>query len=475
MTETRYRTPIRVERNAGAWEYHDLLHSYGAVIGLSLCVAALGQLGLALARPIFILGCFAAANFAYRKGGLGSHVEASITLFVFAPFLRRIVDLHAGFDASSVMLVGPLLATMAAFPELRRLLFDRLPRPALFVPYLLICLCVTYGWILSAFQDNMLPASIAAAKHIVPMLYCVCLMLRPDQSGPVIRSAARAFLVVSPIIGIYGIAQHVAPLAWDKYWMVSSKMLSIGEPEPGKVRVFSTMNSPASFAFYAICSLLFSSFSSTVISALLVPIVAVLPLAVALLLSGVRTAWIAAIVALIFCALFRQTRKRAGLLGSYLAAGLVITLLYTSFGSTVADRLGTLTGGVSHDGSGQDRVHDYLYVFTEGSRYLFGVGLTGSADPLLAAADGQLLASVTQLGLVVGTLHTALIIWAGLQAVLAIRGQPGMLPIIAGAVVAGNMSIFLLLDFTEGEMGFLFWMLVGTLSRSTAPHADGRP
>jgi hypothetical protein len=273
----------------------------------------------------------------------------------------------------------------------------------------------------------------------------------------VLRAAARAFLIASPVIGLYGIAQNLAPPAWDTYWMVSSKMLSIGSPEAGQLRVFSTMNSPASFAFYAVCGLLLFSFTRSVIPPVLVAVGALLPLAMALLLSGVRTAWISAAVAVAFCFLFKPTRARAGILAVCLALGVAFTLLYTSFGDTFG-------GGVAQDGSGQDRLHDYLYVFNDSSRYVFGIGLSGDSDPQMAALDGQLLLSVVQMGLAVGMLHMLSLLWAGAQALLSLRHDQAVLRIVAGAVVLGDLSVFLLLGFSVGEIGFLFWMLVGVLT-----------
>ena len=265
-----------------------IVTTYAAVIGLLLFTAFLGQVGIGAARLLFVVGCFGVAVRAYRLGGLPLHLETSLVLFVFSPLLRRIIDVHLGYDASGTMLVGPLLALTAVFPELRRLLAKRRGDMIVFLPYLLITACVTYGWIISAFQNNIVPATISAAKYMVPMLYCVCLLVRSDESTRVLRAAVRAFLIIGPIIGLYGIAQELSPQRWDTYWIVASKFEAAGQPEPMQVRVFSTMNSPASFATYAVCGLLLFSFTRSFIPTLLVPFVALLPLSMSLLLSGIR-------------------------------------------------------------------------------------------------------------------------------------------------------------------------------------------
>ena len=139
--------------------------------------------------------------------------------------------------------------------------------------------------------------------------------------------------------------------------------------------------------------------------------------------------------------------------------------------------MNTLSGSLSQDGSASERLHDYIYVFTEGQRYLFGMGLSADADARMAALDGQLLLSVVQMGLVFGTLHTLLIMWAGVQGLLTLRHNQEVLRVVAGALILGEMSVFLLIGFSVGEIGFLFWMLVGVLTGrpEQRAHDSARP
>ena len=448
---------------------------YAMLIGFLLVVAALGEVGVGAVRMLFILGCVTVAYVAYRTGSLALHVEVVIPLFVFAPFLRRLIDLHTGYEPSGMMLVGPLAALGVALPELRGLMSGRGQKLAPFTPYLLMTACLTYGWALSAVANAFLPSTITAAKYGLPMLYCMCLMLRPDQSDRVLNSAARAFLVVSPIIGLYGIYQHLYPPAWDQYWMTQSKMVSIGQPLPGQVRVFGTMNSPVSFAAYATCGLLLFSFiRRSFIPPLLVPVVALLPLSLALLLTEVRSAWISAAVSLAFCLSFKRTRSRAGVLTVCLGLGIAFALLFTSFGDSVGERLGSMNAGVSDDGSGYERMHDYMYVFTESDRFLFGIGLAGATDPRMAAMDGQLLQSGVQMGTVIGLVYCLAMLWAGGQALLTLRRDDGVMRLVAGSWILGELAIFLLTAISIGESGFLFWMRVGVITAKPRPPGDGR-
>ena len=454
-------------KNTRSKQSRDTVVVYALLVCLLLITAGCGQVGVGAATNLlFIVGALAVAFRAYRVGGLPLHAEVVIIIFVFAPLLRRIVDLKTGYDPSGTILIGPLAAVCVAFFELRVLLWRQKRSFSVFIPFILMTVCVIYGWMLSAFQDMFVPASIQAVKYMVPPLYCMCLILRSDRSEDVLRSVARSFLAVGPIIGIYGVWQHLDPQPWDQYWMTASKVLSIGKPYSGMVRVFSTMNSPVSFAAYATCGLLLFSFSPrTFIPFILVPFVAILPLCLAILLSAVRTAWISAAVSLLFCLMFNRTRGRASILIVCLVVGVVGAVTLTSFGDTVSARLETMQNGVADDGSGGERISDYTHVFSSDGRYVLGTGLAPlEPDPVLYAMDGQILLSSAQMGTTIGVIYVLCVVWAGVQALCRIKRDEGPLRLVAGALIVGNLAILPLTAIAVGEIGFLFWLLVGVLT-----------
>ncbi len=468
------RARSRRETRPVSASYTTVLGDYGPLVVLLLLTGVMGQLGLGITRLLFVVGCVGVAVRAYHRGSFALHVQIALPLFVFAPLLRRILDLHAGYDASGSMLVGPLLALTAVFPTLRRLLSRRSVSGSTLVPYGIAGLCLTYGWMITAFGGDFIPSTTNAMKYVIPMLYCVCLILAPQQSAGVMGAAAKTFLVVSPIMGLYGIFQHLDPQPWDQFWMISSKIDSIGLPEPGKVRVFGTMNSPVSFAAYATCGLLLFTFvRSKLMPPILVPFVAILPLSVALLLSGVRTAWISAIISIFVCLGFGKTRKRAVVLLVCLVGGAVFALLFTSFGDVIASRLTSLDSKVSDDGSGTARLDDYFHVFGGDDRYLLGVGLGGRTDSTMNALDGLLLSSAVQMGTIFGLLHTVAVLWAGMQAVCRVGRNSDVMRLVTCALVVGSMAVFLLTNISVGEIGFLFWMMVGVLTAEVGETAPG--
>jgi hypothetical protein len=453
-------SPSGLLRGRGWLPDRDRLIIYALLAGLILVVFAAGLKGVGAVRPLFILGCVALAWRAWRVGP-GLHIEVAIILFTLAPFLRRVVDLHAGFSANGLMLIGPLGSLMVALPELRGVLLQRRGGLGVYAPYAVMIGCILYGWSISAFQGDFLEASVGGAKMLAPLLYAMCLIQRPESCEEVIQSAARAFLFICPIVGLYAIYQYMVLPEWDRYWMMYSKMQSIGQPEARQVRVFGTMNSPASFAMFVSCGLLLFGFCRRgwVAALLLVPV------CLGLLLTSVRTAWISVAIGVAYCFFFNATRSRALLLTLCLFGAGAAAMLLTPFGDMIATRFATLAGDPSQDGSGHERLLEYVHIYSDLDHYLFGKGLAGHILSLQTVAlDGQLVASAFMMGIVVGNIHILAMIWAAAQALTRVEPNASPIWLAVAAVVIGNFVVIPLSIISSGEIAFLVWSLVALLT-----------
>lgn len=438
-----------------------LLHSKArlALIGLLLGTAALALAAPSIARPAFILGCAVVGTMAWREG-CGPSIETALTLYVFAPFLRRLVDVSIGFDPSSTMLIGPVLAIAIPTVELRHLLYQREPDDEALLPLLLVGACITYGMLISAFAGEFASLGTAALKMYAPLLYGAWIMRRVRRDPGALEATTRAFLVLAPIIGAYGVWQYISPSDWDRYWMVSvSGTISVlGRPEPYQVRVFSMMNSPASFGTYAACGVLLFGFCRRGWTAMVFAAV----IGLGLLFTYYRTAWISLALGIGYCALFGQTRRRAGVISVVIVIATILAAGSADFGDAIVDRLQTFTGSVSEDGSGKARLGQLFEVYRLVDEMAYGLGFARLATPFngVDAADGEVVTAIIAMGAIVGSLYLVGLVWACVQALLRIRAHADQRLIVTGAVIAGMLASIPLTSVTSGEIGLLLWVFI---------------
>lgn len=411
-----------------------------------------------LVRPVFILGCAVAGWLAWRKGA-EAHVQSAILMFAFAPLVRRLVDISAGFDSSSLMLSGPLLFIIAPVPSviLSRSNPD-MPANGWIVAPLVILACVAYGGALSIIQNDWFNAANGGMKWAAPVLYAIALQQRARSDGALLAAITLAFVLVLPLSGLYGIWQYVDPQSWDQFWMANASITSAGFPLPYMVRVFSTMNGPASYATFTATGLLLVGFLRPGWLAT----AAMAPAAVGLLLSLYRTSWITLAAGVLFCLLFAPTRMRALSISAGLAGAVVVTLLFTPFGEAITSRFETL-GSVMRDSSGTERLDEYITLWNAPNSMVLGNGFT-ITDVGVAGAmpiDGQIIACWVTMGIPVGLICLTAYIWVALVATGAAWRTPTREGVVLGALALSALLIQLpLTSIASGEVSALFWMLV---------------
>lgn len=421
--------------------------------GVLLLVAAVLGPGVgAPFRMVFIAACGVVGWLAWRQSP-GTHLQAALILFAFAPFVRRMIDLTAGFDPTGLMLVGPLVALIAPVTQLRALLDDDRLFRAPMAPLMVVAGCVIYAAALSLFQGEVMNAATATVKWLVPLLYAALLMSFCDRDE-MMQAAASAFIVLLPLMGLYGLYQYVDPPAWDQYWMRSAPIMSAGQPVAFAVRTFSTMNGPASFATFTAVGLIVIGFLRPGWAFGL----AATPAVLALLLSQYRTAWISLAVSLVFCLAFAPTRRRAGVIVACAAVAVALALVLTPFGEVIGERLSTLGQG-SADGSLQERLDQFVLLWNAPDSTLFGGGFTttdvGSAGAM--AIDGMFIACWLTMGIVFGLICVGGFVWAAARAIaLAVR-HTRRETVVIGALAVGALAQMPFASIASGELGVLFW------------------
>ena len=422
-----------------------------------------------LSRPLFMLGCAAAGWYAWQRSP-GAHLQAVLFLFAFSPFVRRLVDLSAGYDPNGIMLAGPLLAIMAPAPRLIELIDGRRTPSRQIAPILVVGTSVAYAIALSMFQGDWLQAASGSLKWIAPLVYAAVLAEGVDRDE-MMDAATSAFLVILPIIGLYGILQYVNPPEWDRYWMEMSTIMSAGQPKPFEVRTFSMMNGPASFATFTAAGLLLIGFLRRNWLSLLLTA----PAIVAFLLSLYRTAWLSLAAGILFCIFFAVTRRRAAFALAFLFAAVVIVLATTPFASVIDNRLATLMQG-SQDGSAQERLGEFVTLWARRDSMLFGAGFT-TVDVGVAGSmsvDGMIISAWLTMGIVGGIVCLFGLIWAAVNAIRAAWRDLDAKAVVIGALACGALVQLPLADIASGELGFLFWTFA-TLALADRPRNRDQP
>jgi hypothetical protein len=450
--------PTLVWPNKRGVDVQILVLPYGSLFALT---AGLGVIGQSASRPIFIAGCIGLGYLGWRAGP-GRHVQMATWLFAFSPLLRRVVDQGCGYDPSGIMLAGPLLALMVPCVDLRRL---RQGATTYYSPHILFAGCIGYAVLISAFGGAFAALPGPLLKTVAPLLYGVWVQERVAQGHDVMQPLARAFAWVTPIMGLYAMWQYSNPPEWDRLWMILSGMDSIGMPSPYQVRAFSTMNSPGSYATFAACGLMLFGFCSRRWWAALLA----LPVGIGLCLSLYRTSWLALLFGVLFCVIYPATRRRSVLVGLTLFGAAVLALGSTEFGDVLSQRFDSL-GALSNDGSLAARIAEFATFYARAGDFAFGDGLAAINQPdnPIGPLDGTMMQVFVGMGLFVGSICISALLWALRRALVHISLLSGAEMVVAAAVVLGEIVQLPFASITDGELGFLFWTMVGIASAQQA-------
>lgn len=407
-----------------------------------------------LVRPLFLLGCVAIGWYAWRQSP-EAHLQALLLLFCFAPFARRVVDFYAGFESAGIMLIGPLATMLVPVPRLFPLVDGRSsPLQQGRAPITVILLCVAYAAFLSMFKGGWFDAASGAVKWAAPALYAMVLIETANWRR-LMDAAAGMFAIVIPIMGLYGVYQYTLLPGWDSYWMDMAQRVTAGLPFPYEVRVFSTLNSPASYAtFTAVGILLVSYLRSPWIAA-----ISIIPAGVGFMLSQYRTAWLSLAIGVLFCMLFSASRFRSGLILAVLLFGGLSATLVPEFNDAMVKRLETFSQG-TQDGSFQERLSEFVTLWETPTASLGGLGFTID-DPGVAGTmpvDGMLIACWQMMGLVVGMFCVAAFTWAAARMPFVTLRRQDLQSVVLGALGCGFLFQIPFASISAAELGFLFWM-----------------
>ena len=395
----------------------------------------------------------------------------------FSPFLRRIADFSAGFEQNNPILLAPLVVLFPTLPSLARRILTK--GAALALPFGLMAACIFYGAVLALFDGKIVQGLYEPAWWLLPPALATYVMERPSELVAIRRALIQSLIVIVPIISAYGVLQFVSPQPWDLVWMLNVDNSTFGRPVPYEVRVFSMLNGPGLcgvFTAYAMLAL----FGGGVIG--LIVAMAAIPM---LLLTVIRTAWIAVAVGIVAILALAPARQRLQLVGGVAVAVLAMGLLITSpavpvtITNLVTDRALSFVS-LGTDTSAADRKDTYASFYNRLALSPLGEGFgaNGSATNAaqkrdLVALDSGILEIFLTFGLPVGLIYTYFM-WAITAASWrGLRVSRGALSASFAVLVATLAIMPLGLSFIS-EVGALQWTSIGLLLTMSAQSAGAQ-
>ena len=471
---SRRRRSSRLRRWRESVSNSDLA-AWAAVAAFSLYVAiALAGGGGRALTLTFPMGCVAVALFAYVRSP-ATYIGFVFWCWLATPFLRRVFDLQFGFHPASLLLVGPVLATMVSgFTLLRR---ARSLTGTTFVPFALALTALLYAYVVGLIQQPFVAATYDLMNWGAPLLFGLHMALE-WRRFPRMRSVLTKVVLWGVLVtAAYGLVQFVDPPDWDRVWVINAEMHSIGMPVPFLIRVFSTLNAPGPFAMFLVFAVLIGLPAPQRWKFLALALGLT-----ALLLTKTRSAWAAFLIGALVLQIRQPLRS---LPRQWIALAVVLliaapALTHPRIVRAVAGRAASLTA-IEDDRSYRERKQITNYVIGRLKHNPIGDGLgrLGSAGKLqtsngakmsVTALDSGVLEVFSVMGWMGGALFTFGLFGVAIPILRERRARRDAVANGAAAAVVALLFASFFGNVFVGVSGVMFWSAVGlaTAGRSYA-------
>ncbi|AFZ00870.1 hypothetical protein [Calothrix sp. PCC 6303] len=330
------------------------LYAWLAIASLILfstvCIA--GGIG-GIFRPGFVVVSFVVGIFLYARYPI-MYLGFTWWMWFLTSLLSRLIDVRTNFDESRFILVAPYLVTLITLYSV----FKHLPRASREggLPFILALSGVFYAFMVGLIKaPTYVTAARALLEWITPLSLSFYLFINWRNYPLYRKNILRVFLWGVIVTGAYGIFQYIVAPEWDKFWLISTKLTSMGEPAPLQIRVWSTMASPGPFAVMMMSGLLLIFNGG---GALAMPAAGVGYLA--FLLTMVRVMWGCWVVGLLGMITSIKPRLQMRLMITIIIMALCVVPLSTMepFATAINTRLQSFTN-LENDDSAQIRQKIY--------------------------------------------------------------------------------------------------------------------
>ena len=345
-----------------------LILSFAAAT-LAISLAGFGQV-VNVAFPVLSV----ALAFYFQKVKPNFYVGFIWWLWFLCPLVRRIADYYANsFTDPSPILLTPYLVILVGLVQIKH--FMKMRYLQLSLPFLLGIAGVTYGFVIGLINRPLVTASLNYLEWVAPILFGLYIALNWRLYPLFKRNLYRIFAVGVFVMGAYGIIQYCFAPEWDRFWIISAELNTIGQPVPFGIRVYSTMNSVEPFAAMMTAGLILLMGGRT--SAMTIP--ASVAGYLSFLLSMARSGWISWLVGMTSLMVKSRPKAQMRLLITIavIALAVIPIVLGSSWGDGVIERISTLSD-VQNDGSANIRQENFADLIGTALTSVVGEGAGGS-------------------------------------------------------------------------------------------------
>ena len=386
------------------------------VASIFAITGALAWVGPGNAARLLFMGCALGAAAWYQRRCPWLYLTLTFWFWTLTPFIRRVIDYRAGFDAMNIILATPNMMTLLMLRDILR--SRQLPRHRETLIGLMLLLPALYGLMVNLVQGQIFSGAVGAADWIAPLLYVFYLI----EKAPVVGQAEphlRGFITLNTLIVTgYGLYQFWMPPIWDVTWALSTGEFSPAELAPGHFTVFSTLNAPGVLAEWLGALILLSMYFRTRLTPVLLPALTLL-----LLFTHNRSVTGGVLLSLGVASLLgggRMVNNLGRLFGAMVILLIVIASLDPSVSTSVIERFSSV-GALRTDDSALTRLSIWAGApaLIDAHPLGMGIGALGrgavvSGNDDLVSIDAGPLAIYLSLGWIAGTLYLL-----GMLAVLA--------------------------------------------------------
>ncbi|NJL62991.1 MAG: O-antigen ligase domain-containing protein [Methylacidiphilales bacterium] len=359
-------------------------------IGALMLFTAVAYLGAAsILRQTFPILSFLVGIFLYLRYPT-LYLGFTWWIWFLVPIIRRLIDYKSGWDTNGFILVTPFLVTLITFATFVRYLPKSTRIGAL--PFVIAAISVFYGIAVGLISFDKVLVFRTALDWITPVFFGFHILVNWRDYPKYRENTQKVFLWCVLITGSYGIYQYLVAPEWDKFWLIQTKLVTMGKPEPLGIRVWSTMHSSNPFANVMMVGLLLLlnsvrpiGFAASVVGY------------ISFLLTVVRSAWGGWVVAVatLLTNLRPKFQMRLLVVAIVLMLSVVPLATIEPFGEVISDRFESISN-LQKDQSFNDRSSSYDRKLGIALSSPFGNGIGGT---WIIDRDGKLVNIVLDSGI----------------------------------------------------------------------------